>query len=148
MIKYFYFLSLLAALGCRSTLEVGSPGLFSMTENGNLYLGDTLLNSGSPSEGLAFINRDVVYRNIGGVLNVGNFQNQNGKKIVFKIGIDPKGSIPYAEYLENESTAVIKLDQKKKLIKEVMKYRYIPDESATSTLWGKLVVNFKNINEF
>lgn len=116
--------------------------------------GDSGQGTGGPGvgrmdgSGRGVFGREVVYRNITGVLNAGDFENQEGKKIVFKICIKPDGNVSYVEYLDVESTASVSNSKLKKVIPEIKKYRYEPDVTAPGEECGKLSIKLENINAF
>lgn len=90
--------------------------------------------------GNGIFGRRVTYRNIGPIL-----KGASGKsgKIYFKVCVNPKGNVIFAE-LNELKTTIGDRTTLKKAIEAIYGYEFEPDPSAADEECGKIVVNVEN----
>lgn len=105
------------------------------------------LNESKFADTFDFEKRSVTYRNIREVLDVVQFKNQSGTKLVFQIWVDRKGDVVAVRYGDN-STAEVDEYNKSKILEAVMGYKIEPNENAKLIECGKLTIRIDNINAY
>jgi len=90
--------------------------------------------------GNGIFGRRVIYRNIGAIL-----KGASGKsgKIYFKVCVNPKGTVNFAELNELETTITDRTTLKN-AIEAIYGYKFEPDPRAADEECGKIVVNIDN----
>lgn len=94
------------------------------------------------SSGNGIFGRRVIYRNIQPILD--GAASKSGK-IYFKVCINQKGSVNFAELNELETT-INDTQTLKTAISAIYKYKFEPDPRAPDEECGKLVINIDNFN--
>ncbi len=92
--------------------------------------------------GNGIFGRRVTYRNIAPILK---FASGKSGKIYFKVCINPKGQVNFAELNEMQTTITDRTTLKE-AIKAIYGYKFEPDPRAADEECGKIVVNVENFN--